>query len=121
MKKLEFKVRGMHCRSCERIIEKQANSVDGVVKIKADYAKGMVEVTYDPAKTSIEEILDKISEKGYECSLSGTPKKSGGIAAALGVAALLVGAYLLIGRFDSSIPNLDQNTSLLLKRNSLAS
>jgi uncharacterized protein len=59
-------INGMTCTSCEKIIGKQALSLDGVENIHIDYTTGKGHVTFDPSKTDIDEILDKIEEKGYE-------------------------------------------------------
>ena len=95
--KKEFKADGTTCASCEKIIKKQAQKVDGVKKISIDYATGEGTVEYDDKKTDIDEILDSIEKKGYGCvilereespGLSGSSKNMGWIIAIIGVIVL---------------------------------
>jgi len=71
----KFKAKGMHCTSCETLIERAASKIEGISNIKADYSTETVKVTFDSDKTNISEISKAVEEKGYECSLFGTEKK----------------------------------------------
>jgi sulfite exporter TauE/SafE/copper chaperone CopZ len=69
----KFKAKGMHCTSCETLIERI--NIEGIEKIKADYPSETVTITYDETKTNMQDIFKAVEEKGYECSLIiGTPK-----------------------------------------------
>ena len=59
-------IKGMTCTNCEKIIKKQAGSLDGVESINIDYSTGKGYVEFDSSRTNIDKILDKIEEKGYE-------------------------------------------------------
>ena len=117
LKTEEFSIKGMECGSCEKIIEEQGKSIDGVIQLKTDYVKGVGTVTYDPTKANLKQIFGRINTKGYSCEAPGkTQAKTGKlnyITLALGAIVLLAGAYILSG-FTASMPNLDQNTSLIL-------
>ncbi|MFH1209727.1 MAG: sulfite exporter TauE/SafE family protein [archaeon] len=63
-------IKGMTCASCEKIIRKQAFSIEGVKEIRVDYSSGYGYVEFDSSKTDIDSILYKIEEKGYEGFLS---------------------------------------------------
>ena len=65
----KIKAKGMHCGSCENLIEKAVNNIDGITNVKADYATEIVEVEFDESKTDIGAIQDIIDTKGYETSL----------------------------------------------------
>jgi len=65
----KFKAKGMHCRSCEELIERSIKKLDGIEDIKVDYATETVKVDFDENKTSIQEILNAVEKKGYECEL----------------------------------------------------
>jgi copper ion binding protein len=67
MKKI-FKVKGMHCNSCEIIIKDSLSEVDGVKNVKASHAKGTVIVKFDEAKVSEDQIMSMIRKEGYEVS-----------------------------------------------------
>jgi sulfite exporter TauE/SafE/copper chaperone CopZ len=64
-----LKAKGMHCTSCETLIERALEKTDGIIKVKADYPTEIVEVKFDEDKTNIKSIQDIISQKGYEPSL----------------------------------------------------
>jgi sulfite exporter TauE/SafE/copper chaperone CopZ len=62
-----IKTKGMHCPSCERIIEKAALSLKGVVNVKSNFANETTEVDFDDAKVSLAQVKEIIKTKGYEC------------------------------------------------------
>lgn len=66
MKKLTIDVAGMHCKSCELLLERSIQNMKNVEKVHADQNKGTVEVSYHenmPDEKAIEEI---IVENGYK-------------------------------------------------------
>ncbi len=71
---INFKADGMMCKSCEKVIQKQALKVDGVKNCETDYATQEGKVVFDSEKTDINKILSKIEEKGYKCSVIEKPK-----------------------------------------------
>ena len=64
----EFKVSGMHCPSCPKLIRMSAMEVDGVTKVDANEKSGIVKVTFDEKKAKTKEIAKKIEEGGYKIS-----------------------------------------------------
>ena len=64
--KIEIKTKGMHCVSCERLIEDAVLELDGVNKVKANYVSEKTSIEFDAAKTSESKILKKIREAGYD-------------------------------------------------------
>lgn len=58
-------IRGMHCVSCERLLEDEIGAVDNVKKIKADRKKDLVEIYFEkePDFNDIKNIVEKF---GYE-------------------------------------------------------
>ena len=42
-----FKVKGMHCPSCEKLLQMDIGDLAGVKSVKADWKKGTVEVEGD--------------------------------------------------------------------------
>jgi len=65
----KIKAKGMHCGSCETIIEKTVNRIKGIIDVKADYPTETVNVKFNEHEIDIDTIIDVIEEKGYECSL----------------------------------------------------
>ncbi|MBW3004653.1 sulfite exporter TauE/SafE family protein [Candidatus Woesearchaeota archaeon] len=114
----KLKAKGMHCASCEKLIEKRVQKIEGIESIKADYATETVEVMFDPGKTNILEIIAAVNEKGYDCCLiektSKDPKNytinrtSMGII--FGIIGLLIVGYFLFQFADGiAIPEISQN------------
>ena len=61
-----IKTNGMHCKSCEMLIQDALEELDGIQSAKADNTAGIVIVEFDPAKTSLELIKSAIKKQGYE-------------------------------------------------------
>lgn len=65
MNKLTIDVAGMHCKSCELLLEKSLRKVDGVEKVHASQSTGTVEISY-AKDTPDEKVIESIIEKsGY--------------------------------------------------------
>ena len=116
-KTTSFLAEGMSCTSCENIIKKAAESVDGVYDVSVDYKTGRGEITFDPEKTSEEKVFEKMGGKGYSCRLPGEGKsrKDRLASTAVSILLVLIGAYLIFGGlFEVDVPDIDQNVSLFL-------
>ena len=50
--KKKYNIRGMHCRSCEILLEKNISQIDGVKKVEVSYKKGIAEVEFARATTT---------------------------------------------------------------------
>ncbi len=68
MAKLKFRINGMHCPSCAKLIERAVKEINGVKEIKADYDSGTGFAEFDEAVASKEAILKAIEKEGYECA-----------------------------------------------------
>lgn len=66
LKREEFKIDGITCRSCKILIESEVDVEAGVKDIKVDYQKGTAWVEYEEDKISLEEIFLKIESLGYQ-------------------------------------------------------
>lgn len=65
MKTLTIDVAGMHCKSCELLLEKSLQKVENVEKVHANQSRGTVEISYSqntPDRKTIESI---IKQSGY--------------------------------------------------------
>ena len=62
--KLTLKIKGMHCKSCEILIQDSLEELG--VKSKADHKKGAVEVEFDNNKISQDKIKQAIEKEGYK-------------------------------------------------------
>lgn len=112
---IEFKAEGMHCPSCEKIIQKQALEVEGVKKCEIDYITQEGKITFDPDKTSIGAVLGKIEEKGYECFIIEDSNRlfsnDNWIGWMMGIIGLLVVGYFVLQFADGiQLPEIRQST-----------
>ena len=63
MAKMTFKVKGMHCPSCEKILQMDIGDIAGVKSVKADWKKGSVEV--EGEKIDADAVKKAIAGSGY--------------------------------------------------------
>jgi len=70
----KFKIDGMLCTNCEKIIERRIKAVAGVESARISYAAASGEVTFEDAKTNIGVIFKHVEEDGYMCFLVEEPK-----------------------------------------------
>ncbi|MEI7960831.1 MAG: heavy-metal-associated domain-containing protein [archaeon] len=62
----EFKVSGMHCPSCPKLIKMNLEELQGVKDVKADEKTGVVKVTFDEKKVNAKEIAKQIEQGEYK-------------------------------------------------------
>lgn len=65
MNKLTIDVAGMHCKSCELLLEKSLKKVGGVERAKASQSKGTVEIFYNRNEPDTQSIESVIRGNGY--------------------------------------------------------
>lgn len=63
MKTFFLKVKGMHCKSCEMLVQDSLEEIG--VGTEASHEKGEIKVTFDETKTSLNEIEKIIEKEGY--------------------------------------------------------
>ncbi len=64
MNKMNLKIKGMHCSSCEMLI---ADALEDLgVKSSVDSKEGTATVEFDENKISLEKIKKTIEEEGYK-------------------------------------------------------
>lgn len=64
MAKQSFRVSGMHCPSCEKVLQMDIGDIGGVRSVKADFRTGSVEVEgegFDPSA-----VKRAITQNGYK-------------------------------------------------------
>jgi uncharacterized protein len=105
MKKLLVPIAGMHCRSCEMLIEDKLSKISEIKKCHSNYRKGIAEIFYDvkPSRKSIEEA---VREAGYTIGVIGKKPlltRNASDYKDLGIAFLFViGLYLILKEFGIS-------------------
>lgn len=70
VKKVLFKISGMHCTSCAFDIDGTLEDTDGVLSSNTNYAKSQTEVEFDKDKLSELQVAEIIKKVGYETIVS---------------------------------------------------
>ncbi len=73
-KKVELKVSGMTCASCELHIENEVSKLNGVSFVKASYKNGSTTVEFNEQKVDADKIIATINKTGYK--VEGIPNKN---------------------------------------------
>jgi len=129
-KKITLKTKGMHCASCEKLIEGPVRAIGGVKRVESDYGTETTEIVYEDAETGPGAIMEAIEKEGYrveEKAVGGgvpSDKLGGGggngfnfgtAALMLGLIAVLAGLYLLLGWHASmDFSSINGNTGMLV-------
>ena len=110
MNRINVPIKGMHCRSCEILIEESVSKISHVKKIDVDCKKHSAEVFYDSKKPNMAEIENAVREAGYEIGEEGEKSfftKNREEYKDLGIALLfLLGTYLLLKNLGITSLNL---------------
>ena len=94
-------IAGMHCRSCELLIEEKLQEIPEVVQVEVKYKKGTADIFYDAQKPNDQEIETAIREAGYTIGVAGKePFFSRNISdyQDLGIATLVLIAFFVAAR-----------------------
>ena len=119
MKKITVPIKGMHCRSCEILIENGLKNIPGVDHVEVSHKSGTANVFFDKELPAIESIRNNIKDSGYDIgSKEQTPwisKDSIDYSNLLKGAGILLLVYLLAkltGLFNVAVDT--QSTSLFV-------
>ena len=69
-KEAYLRIDGMHCSSCELLIERLALRVDGIVDAKSNYATSTAKIVYDPDRVNEADLPEILSRSGYRARFS---------------------------------------------------
>lgn len=72
--KKTFPVKGMHCASCVRVIEKSLSKIPGVFAASVNLALQQASVTYDEEKVTDQNLVSAVANVGYRAELEQTLK-----------------------------------------------
>jgi sulfite exporter TauE/SafE/copper chaperone CopZ len=64
-KKIVLQIKGMHCRSCEIILDQSIGEVHGIKKVATHYKKGTTEIEYFGDEPHMRDIEKAINNAGY--------------------------------------------------------
>ena len=106
-KKIRLKIEGMHCASCEILIEREFKKITGVEKVKVNHAKGFAEIvcTNEPP---IQKLHNAIKAHGYSVYSDSGPRANKTVRAntkqdylEIGASFLvLIGVYFILKQLD---------------------
>jgi len=65
MQKIIIPIRGMHCKSCEILVENNLSKINGIKKVNVDHKKGTAEVSYEGDKPIQTDLENAIKNAGY--------------------------------------------------------
>ena len=63
MKKINLNIKGMHCKSCVKLIESEFQGKVNGIKVEEN---GKATIDFDEKKISLQKIKDTIKELGYQ-------------------------------------------------------
>ncbi len=64
-----YDIKGMHCASCQAIVEKTVKALDGVNSVEVSLLLNSAEVDFDEKKISAKQIAKAIKDAGFEASV----------------------------------------------------
>jgi uncharacterized protein len=111
-KKITVDIKGMHCRSCEILLEQNIGEVPGVTKVRSNHKKGIAEIEYshEPSRAQIERAVNDagytVGKEDKKHFFSRNPQDYSELAA---VAAILFVVYLILKTYG--VFNMSLNTS----------
>ena len=73
MKKTIVPIKGMHCRSCELLIEDELKNIPGVKKVDVSHKKACAEVYYTNSELKVEDVDKAVKNAGYSIGLAEKP------------------------------------------------
>lgn len=97
-----YSAKGMHCASCEIIIEKRLLAIQGVKAVEANAGRGEVLVEYVGKKPRIETLNSIFRKENYvffdESSDTGDVFKGKGLFSNIAIALALIGGFLYLSK-----------------------
>jgi len=66
MKKIELKIKGMHCKSCVMLVKEALTDVKGVKEASVDLQKNNAIVEFDEKLVKEKQLIEAIEKEGYK-------------------------------------------------------
>ncbi len=67
--KKTFPIKGMHCASCVRVLEKSLGNIEGVSSVVVNLVTEQASVQYDQQKVSDDDLVSAVANVGYKAGL----------------------------------------------------
>src|SRR3989339_1245946 len=68
--KIYLPIKGMHCRSCEMLVEEKLSQISEVTRSQASVARAGVDIFYHEQKPNDNEVAEAIRAAGYEIGMA---------------------------------------------------
>lgn len=112
-----YYVKGMHCASCEVLIEKKLLKLDSIRSVEASTNKGEVVIEYRDKKPGIAELDQLFKQDGYRffnhrAREAATAKKSN-VGAVIGISLAIIVGFILLNKLGiGALVNVSARSSL---------
>lgn len=121
MKEHIYSVKGMHCASCEILVEKKLLEIDGVKAVEASTNNGKVVIEYEGSRPNPNRLSNLFQKEGYIFSdlaekpeVSETKKGLNKTLVAFNIAIVFVIGFLLLSKSGvSGLLNVNSKSSLI--------
>src|SRR3989339_496736 len=115
-----YKVEGMHCASCEILIEKKLLDLQNIKSVDASTAKGEVIIEYEGGRPNPERLSRIFKEENYifsdksvDAKIISSEKKTNATLVAFNIAIFIIIAFLLLQKMGiANFISLDSTSSL---------
>lgn len=74
-KSLEVEIKGMHCHSCEVLLERKFKKINGVSKVDVNYSRGSAILEYNKNKPDLNQIREIVKTAGYKLTSDGVEEE----------------------------------------------
>jgi copper chaperone CopZ len=69
MKKIELKIKGMHCPSCSILVKEALTDIKGVNDASVDLKTAKAQVSFDEKLVKEKQLIDAVRKEGYDARL----------------------------------------------------
>lgn len=66
IKTIKIKAKGMHCKSCEMLVNDALKNTNGVKSVSSNAKTNIIQVTFDESKTTPETLVKVVSKEGFK-------------------------------------------------------
>jgi len=77
---ITLRISGMHCTSCEQIIQEDLAALPGVTDVQVNHQEGRGTLSLDPDRVTIEQILQTVAADGYQAELENSDAEGSALA-----------------------------------------
>ncbi|MFA4872993.1 MAG: sulfite exporter TauE/SafE family protein [Patescibacteria group bacterium] len=112
-----YYVKGMHCASCEVLIEKKLLKLDGIRSVEASTNKGEVVIEYRDKKPNIAELDQLFKQDGYRFfnhpTREAEVQKKSNAGAVIGISLAIIAVFILFNKLGiGALVNVSARSSL---------